>query len=158
MGIKVPVHTFSEDEKMWYAKLLVQAALEDNEVSSTEMDYLVKVCYFLEEDKRDEIRDMISRGQKPQDLWATIPKSFDDKIKAAIFTEVALMAVSDNSFDKKERKFVKSVSAGFGFPPAYCERVLSWCDKALEVTALRVKLVEEVGLGENTGPKVIGRK
>ena len=54
MGVKVPVHAFSEDEKMWYAKLLVQAALEDSEVTSTEMDYLVMDNFIIYKNEQNK--------------------------------------------------------------------------------------------------------
>ncbi|MGK0291255.1 MAG: hypothetical protein ACI86H_002722 [bacterium] len=150
--MKVPVENFTHEEKTWYANLMVQAALEDRRVDPTEIEFLIKVCYFLDDEGKDEVRRMLRSKEKPKNVFTTIPESFRPTALATIYTEMTLFLISNAlAMSSTEKKFMLDLGAAFQFDDKYIESVLEWGDVALKQNKDRKSLVERIQSDEKRG-------
>lgn len=142
MAVQVRVSEMSRDEKIWYAKLMIDAILEDRKVEFSEIDYLVKVLYFLREDERNEMKALLKKQERIPNVLQDIPDTFTTEQKGSIFTELVLLMISDcDTFSTSERNYLEELAQGLGLSDDFRDQIFKWSEDALNVNLERLKLI-----------------
>lgn len=142
MAVQVRVSEMSRDEKIWYAKLMIDAILEDRKVEFSEIDYLVKVLYFLREDERNEMKALLKKQERIPNVLQDIPDTFTTEQKGTIFTELVLLMISDcDTFSTSERNYLEELAQGLGLSDDFRDQIFKWSEDALNVNLERLKLI-----------------
>lgn len=142
MAVQVRVSEMSRDEKIWYAKLMIDAILEDRKVEFSEIDYLVKVLYFLREDERNEMKALLKKQERIPNILQDIPDTFTTEQKGSIFTELVLLMISDcDTFSTSEKNYLEELAQGLGLSDDFRDQIFKWSEDALNINLERLKLI-----------------
>ena len=128
--MSVPVQNLTNNQKVWYAHLVVAAILADDEIDMSETEFLKQVLTVVN-DPHEKKKLMTFIGQKKSPPL-TEPSDVKNETLAAIFIELVLIMISDLDFDTKEKDFLKSVANLFNLADNYYLAVIRWGMEGLE--------------------------
>ncbi|MGK0290547.1 MAG: hypothetical protein ACI86H_002006 [bacterium] len=137
--MNIPINKFTQEQKFWYAQLIVGAVLADGQIDAMEIDFLKEVLAFLAgEDEHALIMDMV-RGQSTPDILAPDDDIAPD-ILASIFVQLILIVIVDCEMSSEEKDFLKEVAVLFRFTDFYTKILLKWAETGLQWKQGRAKL------------------
>ncbi|MDH5560635.1 MAG: DUF2225 domain-containing protein [Deltaproteobacteria bacterium] len=126
----VPIQNLDEEQKFWYANLVVAAVLADDKIFLSEIEFLKQVIAIItSQEKRSELMEIIDKKKPPQ-LTAP-PPGIPPKILVAIYIELILIIISDYDFADDERKYLKEVADLFNFDEGFYRELMNWCEDGL---------------------------
>ncbi len=137
--MQIPIYNWSQEKVIWFVELLILAVKADNEITVTEMNFLVKYFAFVKDlnDKKRLLEALKSGGLKLQE-----PTNFGDSELAWIYTELVSVLISDFDFAEQERDFLAQVSEAFGFSNDYYHKIVIWCEEGLAWKYSKLALIE----------------
>jgi uncharacterized protein (DUF2225 family)/uncharacterized membrane protein YebE (DUF533 family) len=128
--MSVPVQNLTNDQKVWYAQLVVAAILADNEIDMSEMEFLKQVLTIVNDpQEKKNLMTFIGHKKAPP---LSEPSEIKKETLAAIFIELVLIMISDLDFDDKEKAFLKKVAKVFNLADRYFLAVMRWGVEGLE--------------------------
>lgn len=128
--MSIPLASFTDDQKEWYAETIIAAVLADNEINSAEVLFLKPVLEMVKVPKaRKRLMEMVSRKQA---IAVPAPPNLEKEVLAAVFTELILIVLCDLDFDRKEMVFLEQTSDTFRFSDHYFQELMNWASVILE--------------------------
>ena len=125
-----PVHNLSQEQKMWYAELVIAAIVADNEISLSEIKFLKQVMGLISDmDQKKKLLTYVSSKKAPT---LSPPDNINNDILAAIYIELILIMISDLDFAIQERDFLSRISDLFNFSESYFDTLMEWAEKGLK--------------------------
>lgn len=122
--MSVPVQNLTNEQKVWYAQLVVAAILADNQIDMSETEFLKQVLTIVN-DPQEKKKLLMYIGQKKAPPLSE-PTEIKKETLAAIFIELVLIMISDLDFDEKEKSFLKNVANVFNLADHYFLAVMRW--------------------------------
>jgi len=127
----VPVQILSEEQRIWYGKLVVSAILADGNIDAAEIQFLKQVMETLKSpaSKKEILGYIETKVAPPLVKPAT---AIPDQILAAIYLELILVCISDSDFDQTERDFLVQAAEMMEFTSDYRNKMNYWLEEGLE--------------------------
>ncbi len=120
----------SQEQLIWYSKLLVKVVLADNIITPSELKYIKSVLSRIED--QGQRKTLVSFLEKNVEPPLEQPKDLSPTLRAKIFILLTKVVISDNEFEEAEKKLLKKIAAVFDFYPGYTKDVIEWaCDGVL---------------------------
>ncbi len=126
----VPVNTLKDDQKLWYANLVLSAILADGEINLSEIDFLKQILQIIAS-PQDKASLMLSIEKKVMPPL-TPPPNIPPQLLAAMFMELILIIISDIDYDEGEKAFLESVADLFKFTRNYKKELFDWLEEGLD--------------------------
>ncbi|MDX2470451.1 MAG: hypothetical protein QNL04_07740 [SAR324 cluster bacterium] len=126
----VPVNSLKEDQKLWYANLVLSAILADGEINLSEIDFLKQILQIIAA-PQDKASLMLSIEKKTMPPL-TPPPNIPNQLLAAMFMELILIIISDIDYDDGEKAFLEKVADIFKFTKSYQKELFDWLGEGLE--------------------------
>lgn len=128
MGI--PLNILTQQQRFWYAQMIVAAILADEEITQPETEFIKQILPIIKRpEDRQELTNRIANRQPPKIFR---PPGVAPKVLAAVFIEMALVLISDVEFSDVERQFLENTARVFRFTRDYYDELLEWCEEGLD--------------------------
>jgi len=139
--MKVSIKEFSYEQKLWYAHLLAKACIMDKKLQKSEIGFVLKAFYFLEEKDQEKIREMVEKNAIPNHLVETVPKGMNINILGSILSEITHILASDGELKTTEKRFLRELKDIFDYSDQFLSELLEWAEKVTQLERLRSRLV-----------------
>lgn len=136
----VPLNKFNPEQRLWYAHLIVAAIKSDEGVTPTEMTHLVMAMHFLTPEEKEEIQVSMHLKVSLPGL-KKVPKGLSPAVRAAVFTDLVRVVVSDGNLSPKEKAFLLSALEWFELPKEVASPLMNWCESSLKLEQERRHIV-----------------
>lgn len=133
------VTRLSEEQILWYAKLLTSIILADEEIAPSEVKFIKDTLKYVKDEsqRKGVVQDLENRKMQP----LTQPSGFNKFQLAEIATEMIEIAISDLELIKPEEALIKKACRLFDFHQKYILDLIEWGREGLEMKLAQQKLV-----------------
>ena len=127
--LHLDVDTLSENQKKWYAQILIATIMLDP-VLDPVGKHLLKVAIFFVKEKKDKAQLMayVLNKMCPPILE---PPDISITVLTLILIEVMMFVSADELITFKERTHLKTITEKCGFSEAQFNSMLNWCNKGI---------------------------
>lgn len=138
--MSIPLNSFTNDQKYWYASLVIAAVLADKEIDVSETEFLKQVLTVIQDPaQKKQLMNYIAKKEQPP---ITPPENLNKEQLAAIYVELILIMISDIDFADHEKEFLTTIGNLFKFEPKYIQDLLKWAEKGLSWKKKRSQLCD----------------
>lgn len=128
--MSIPLDSFTNEQKYWYASLVISAVLADKEIDVSETEFLKQVLTVIQDpNQKKRLMSYIAKKAQPP---IEAPTNLSKEILAAIYVELILIMISDLDFAENEKEFLQSTGTLFKFDPKYIQKLFNWGKKGME--------------------------
>lgn len=128
--MSIPLDSFSNEQKFWYANLVIAAVLADKEIDVSETEFLKQVLTVVQSpNQKKRLMNYVANKEQPP---LSAPTGLSKEVLAAIYVELILIMISDLDLAENEKSFLEKIGSLFKFDPKYIRKVFKWGEKGLE--------------------------
>ncbi|MDT8445617.1 MAG: hypothetical protein RRB13_01815 [bacterium] len=139
--MSLDITRLTQEQIVWYAKLLETTILADDEIAASEVKFIKSTLkYVNDEGARKELVSNLESGTLPP---LTQPVGFNKFQLAEIHSQLVEICISDLELIKREEALLQKVGRLFDFHDVYTREMLNWGREGLEVKAFQQKLVSK---------------
>ena len=136
--MSIPLGSFTNEQKYWYASLVISAILADKEIDASEIEFLKQVLTVIQNpEQKKRLMSYIAAKKQPQ---IVAPTDLSKEILAAIYVELILIMISDMDFAENEKEFLNTVGTLFKFDPKYILQLFKWGEKGLNWKKMKSRI------------------
>ncbi len=134
------IQHFNEEQKFWYAQLLVSVIKADGIIHEAELDYLILALHFLNLKDQARIKQIL---KLPTDLpgLQRIPEGLTQEDLIKIYTQLVLVAIADTNFSVKEQSKLTHIRIWFRFNHQTEENLQTWTEDIFTLMQQRNQLL-----------------
>ena len=128
-NFQVPIHCFNNDQKNWYARVLIASIACDGVLDRGEIAFIKMATDFVEDQKEKQrlLAFLRNRMSPPIGEVPDIPLD----ILGQIFVESMLIISANESINYKEQVFLSRLAAICGFSEEKFNHLLQWCHRGI---------------------------
>lgn len=121
--------TLTQDQVLWFAKLIVAVINIDENISINENEILPSIFSYIKNgDDRKELVKLLEADEIPP---LTMEKGLTDHNLAATFVELIHVVITDTICNEKEIDLLYKVADMFHFSKGYQKQLIAWCEEGV---------------------------
>jgi len=125
----VPIDQLTQDQRIWYTKLVINCVLSDANVRLAEVDFIRDVIGTIENPESRKVLMKALENETKFELDA-VPRLPKQQL-ALIFIQLIHLVIADKDFSDGENKFLRDLAEQFDFTDGYYKELMRYCAEGL---------------------------